>query len=92
VLNRQLHPHLDTVVVSDLTTEGVDSLYSYLLARGGASGQALLPGTVKRVHVVLSSAGDGSGTTQQNERIASLSCHVNLSRLHPGNSSSCSST
>ena len=56
VLNRQLHPHLDTVVVSDLTTAAIDSLYSNLLTCGGASGQAVQPGTVKRVHVVLSSA------------------------------------
>ena len=56
VLNRQLHPHLDTVVLADLTTARIDGLYSHLLARGGASGQALKPGTVKRVHVVLSSA------------------------------------
>lgn len=56
MLNRQLHPHLDTVFVADLTTAGIDGLYSHLLARGGVSGQALKPGTVKRVHVVLSSA------------------------------------
>ncbi len=56
VLNRQLHPHLDTVFVADLTAARIDSLYSHLLARGGVSGQALQPGTVKRVHVVLNSA------------------------------------
>ena len=56
VLNRQLHPHLDTVVVADLTTARIDSLYSHLLAHGGVNGQPLKPGTVKRVHVVLSSA------------------------------------
>jgi integrase len=56
VLNRQLHPHLDTVVVSDLTTATIDGLYSHLLGKGGANGQPLTPGTVKRVHVVLSSA------------------------------------
>jgi integrase len=56
VLNRQLHPYLDTVVVADLTTARIDSLYSQLLAQGGVDGQALQPGTVKRVHVVLSSA------------------------------------
>ena len=31
VLERQLHPHLDTVVVSDLTTARIDSRYSQLL-------------------------------------------------------------
>jgi integrase len=56
VLNRQLHPHLDNVFVADLTTAAIDSLNSHLLARGGANGQALQPGTVTRVHVVLSSA------------------------------------
>jgi integrase len=56
VLNRQLHPYLDAVFVADLTTAGIDSLYSHLLARGGAEERPLKPGTVKRVHVVLSSA------------------------------------
>jgi hypothetical protein len=34
----QLHPHLDTVVVSGLMTARIDSLYSQLLARGGVTG------------------------------------------------------
>lgn len=56
VLDRQLHPHLDSVLLSDLTTASIDALYSRLLARGGISGQPLKAGTVQRVHVVLRAA------------------------------------
>jgi integrase len=56
VLNRQLHRYLDSVFVADLTTAGIDNLYSHRLTSGGADERPLKPGTVKRVHVVLSSA------------------------------------
>ena len=41
VLNRQMHPHLDSLVVADLTTARIDSLYSHLLARGATNGTDL---------------------------------------------------
>ena len=56
VLDRQLHPHLDRVLVGDLTTADIDAMYSRLLDRGGISVQPLKAGTVQRVHVVLRSA------------------------------------
>lgn len=56
MLNRQLHRYLDSVFVADLTTAGIDNLYSHWLTSGGADERPLKPGTVKRVHVVLSSA------------------------------------
>ena len=56
VLNGQLHPHLGTGTVADLTKADIDHLYTRLLASGGVKGQALKSGTVQRVHVVLRSA------------------------------------
>lgn len=55
LLNRQVHPYLDSVFVADLTTGGIDNLYSHLLTSGGADEQPSKPGTLKRVHVALSS-------------------------------------
>ena len=56
VLNRQLLPHLGEVMVGDLTTADIDSLYTHLHTAGGITGQPLAAGTIKRVHVVLRSA------------------------------------
>ena len=56
VLDRQLHPYLDSVLIGDLTTTQIDALYACLLERGGVSGQPLKAGTVQRVHVVLRAA------------------------------------
>jgi integrase len=56
VLNRQLLPHLGAVMVGDLTTADIDTLYMSLRANGSVAGQPLAAGTIKRIHVVLRSA------------------------------------
>lgn len=56
VLRCQLLPHLGHLRVGDLAAERIDELYVELATGGGQRGQALAPGTVKRVHVVLHSA------------------------------------
>jgi hypothetical protein len=56
VLNRLLLPHLGSVMVGDLTTADIDTLYTSLRANGSIVGQPLAAGTIQRVHVVLRSA------------------------------------
>ncbi len=55
IVDRHLVPHVGEVLVGDLTTADIDTLYAELLT-GTGDAKGLSGGTVQRVHVVLRAA------------------------------------
>ena len=56
IIDRHLVARLGQLRLQTLRTEHIDALYGQLRLSGGPNGQALPPGTVHRIHVVLHGA------------------------------------